>query len=106
MPAQHPTISAFHFYHGRNQVGAALESLRRSQRSRVKREYQLLFSPKRGRRRGPKGPAKEELPVSRWHEQIGDPALTDGILDWMIHNAHRIEMRGHSVRKNRGKSGT
>jgi hypothetical protein len=45
-----------------------------------------------------------QLPVSRWHEQIGDPTLADGILDRLVHNAHRIEMRGDSMRKNRPKS--
>jgi DNA replication protein DnaC len=45
-----------------------------------------------------------QLPVARWHEQIGDPTLADGILDRLVHNAHRIEMRGDSMRKNRGKS--
>ncbi len=44
-----------------------------------------------------------QLPVSCWHEQIGDPILADGILDRLVHNAHRIEMRGESMRKNRGK---
>jgi DNA replication protein DnaC len=44
-----------------------------------------------------------QLPVSRWHEQIYDPALADGILDRLVHNAHRIEMKGESMRKNRGK---
>ena len=44
-----------------------------------------------------------QLPVSRWHEQIGDPTLADGILDRMVHNAHRIEMRGESMRKQRGQ---
>jgi DNA replication protein DnaC len=47
-----------------------------------------------------------QLPVSRWHEQIGDPTLADGILDRLVHNAHRIEMRGDSMRKNRGRSNT
>jgi DNA replication protein DnaC len=47
-----------------------------------------------------------QLPVSRWHEQIGDPTLADGILDRLVHNAHRIEMRGDSMRRNRGKSST
>jgi DNA replication protein DnaC len=46
-----------------------------------------------------------QLPVSRWHEQIGDPTVADGILDRLVHNAHRIEMRGDSMRKSRGKSG-
>jgi DNA replication protein DnaC len=45
-----------------------------------------------------------QLPVSRWHEQIGDPTLADGILDRLVHNAHRIEMRGDSMRKNRSKA--
>jgi DNA replication protein DnaC len=45
-----------------------------------------------------------QLPVSRWHEQIGDPTLADGILDRLVHNAHRIEMRGDSMRKNRPKA--
>jgi len=43
-----------------------------------------------------------QLPVSRWHEQIGDPTLADGILDRLVHKAHRIEMRGDSMRKSRG----
>jgi DNA replication protein DnaC len=44
-----------------------------------------------------------QLPVSRWHEQIGDPTPADGILDRLVHNAHRIEMCGDPMRKNRGK---
>lgn len=44
-----------------------------------------------------------QLPVSRWHEQIGDPTLADAILDRLVHNAHRIEMRGESMRKQRGE---
>jgi len=44
-----------------------------------------------------------QLPVSRWHEQIGDPTLADSIRDRLVHNAHRIEMKGDSMRKNRGK---
>ena len=40
-----------------------------------------------------------QLPVSRWHEQIGDPTIADGILDRLVHNSHPIEMRGESMRK-------
>jgi DNA replication protein DnaC len=40
-----------------------------------------------------------QLPISRWHEQIGDPTLADGILDRLVHNAHRIEMKGDSMRR-------
>jgi DNA replication protein DnaC len=42
-----------------------------------------------------------QVPVSQWHEQIGDPTLADGILDRLVHNAHRIELRGDSMRKKR-----
>lgn len=47
-----------------------------------------------------------QLPVSLWHEQIGDLTLADGILDGLVHNGHRIEMRGDSMHKNRGKPST
>jgi DNA replication protein DnaC len=40
-----------------------------------------------------------QLPVARWHEQIGDATAADGILDRLVHNAHRIDMRGDSMRK-------
>ena len=43
-----------------------------------------------------------QLPVAKWHEQIGDPTLADSILDRLVHNAHRIEMRGESMRRKRG----
>jgi DNA replication protein DnaC len=39
-----------------------------------------------------------QLPIARWHGQIGDPTAADGILDRLAHNAHRIEMRGDSIR--------
>jgi len=42
-----------------------------------------------------------QVPVSQWHEQISDPTLADGILDRLVHNAHRIELRGESMRKKR-----
>lgn len=46
-----------------------------------------------------------QMPVARWHEQIGDPTVADGILDRLVHNAHRIEMKGDSMRKKRGGGG-
>jgi DNA replication protein DnaC len=46
-----------------------------------------------------------QVPVSHWHDQIGDPTLADSILDRLIHNAHRIELTGPSMRKSKhGKS--
>jgi len=40
-----------------------------------------------------------QIPVKRWHELIGDPTLADAILDRIVHNAHRIQLRGESLRK-------
>ena len=40
-----------------------------------------------------------QLPVANWHEVIGDPTIADAICDRIIHNAHRIELEGDSVRK-------
>jgi DNA replication protein DnaC len=40
-----------------------------------------------------------QLPVDRWHDLIGDPTLADAILDRIVHNAHRIQLRGESLRK-------
>lgn len=42
-----------------------------------------------------------QLPVSLWHDSIGDATLGDAILDRLIHNAHRIELTGDSMRKNK-----
>ena len=44
-----------------------------------------------------------QLPVSRWHEIIGDPTYADAILDRLVHNAHRIELTGESLRRTRSK---
>ena len=44
-----------------------------------------------------------QLPVDRWHEIIGDPTYADAILDRLVHNAHRIELVGESMRRIRGK---
>ena len=46
-----------------------------------------------------------QMPVARWHEQIGDPTVADGIMDRLVHHAHRIEMKGDSMRKKRGGGG-
>jgi DNA replication protein DnaC len=42
-----------------------------------------------------------QLPIERWYEIIGDPTLADAILDRVIHNAYRIELKGDSLRKRR-----
>jgi DNA replication protein DnaC len=40
-----------------------------------------------------------QVPVDRWYEIIGNPTLADAILDRLVHNAHRIELAGESMRK-------
>jgi len=42
-----------------------------------------------------------QLPVAQWYEVIGDSTVADAILDRMVHTAHRIELKGESLRKNR-----
>jgi tetratricopeptide (TPR) repeat protein len=42
-----------------------------------------------------------QLPVASWHAQIGDPTIADSILDRLVHNAHRIDLQGESMRKKR-----
>jgi len=44
-----------------------------------------------------------QIPIAQWHEQIGEATIADGILDRLVHNAHRIELRGESMRKTRAK---
>jgi DNA replication protein DnaC len=44
-----------------------------------------------------------QLPLKHWHDFIGDPTLADAILDRLIHNAHKIELKGESMRKKKSK---
>jgi DNA replication protein DnaC len=40
-----------------------------------------------------------QLPVEHWHEIIGDPTIADAMLDRLVHNAHRLTLKGESLRK-------
>jgi DNA replication protein DnaC len=46
-----------------------------------------------------------QLPVTKWHAQIGDPTVADSISDRLVHGAHRIELQGDSIRKLKGGRG-
>jgi DNA replication protein DnaC len=46
-----------------------------------------------------------QLPVTKWHGQIGDPTVADSILDRLVHAAHKIELQGESMRKKRAGRG-
>ena len=43
--------------------------------------------------------APPQLSVSDWHRVIGDPKQADAICDRLLHNAHRIELKGASMRQ-------
>jgi DNA replication protein DnaC len=40
-----------------------------------------------------------QIPVKNWFEAIGDPTIADAVLDRLIHNAHKIDLKGESMRK-------
>ena len=42
-----------------------------------------------------------QLPITAWYEVIGDQTLADAILDRIVHDAHRLELQGESLRKKR-----
>lgn len=44
-----------------------------------------------------------QLPVTAWHAVIGDPTIADAMLDRLVHNAHRIELGGPSLRPRKTK---
>jgi len=47
--------------------------------------------------------ATSQLPIEKWHDIIGDPTLADAILDRLVHNAYKINLKGESLRKHRAK---
>jgi len=46
-----------------------------------------------------------QMPVGKWHEYIGDPAVADAIMDRLVYSSVKIELKGESLRKTRGKPG-
>jgi DNA replication protein DnaC len=44
-----------------------------------------------------------QLPVKMWHDVIGEKTVADAILDRIIHDAHRVEIKGDSMRKRKTK---
>lgn len=43
-----------------------------------------------------------QIPVNGWHELIGENTIADAILDRIVHNAHRLELKGESIRRKKG----
>ena len=44
-----------------------------------------------------------QLPVANWHQIIGESTIADAILDRLVHTAHRIDLKGDSLRKKKAK---
>jgi DNA replication protein DnaC len=42
-----------------------------------------------------------QVPVSQWHELVGDATVADALMDRLVHQAYRIELKGESMRKAR-----
>jgi len=40
-----------------------------------------------------------QLPIARWHEYLAEPTVADALLDRLLHNAFKIELKGESMRK-------
>jgi DNA replication protein DnaC len=40
-----------------------------------------------------------QLPIKAWHDAMQDPTLADAILDRLVHNAYKVELKGESMRK-------
>lgn len=49
--------------------------------------------------------ATSQLPVDAWYEALDHPTLADAILDRLVHNAYRLELRGESMRRQRALKG-
>jgi DNA replication protein DnaC len=45
-----------------------------------------------------------QLPFDTWHEMVGDATFADEILDRLIHNSHRITLKGASMRRKDARS--
>lgn len=43
-----------------------------------------------------------QMPIPKWHEWIGDPTVADAVLDRLVHNAYKLDLRGNSKRKEQG----
>lgn len=45
-----------------------------------------------------------QFPVGQWHELVGDATVADALMDRLVHQAYRIELKGESMRKGKGVS--
>ncbi len=45
-----------------------------------------------------------QVPVEPWHEVVGEPTIADAVLGRLVHNAHRLVLKGESLRKQAAKA--
>lgn len=45
-----------------------------------------------------------QLPIEHWHEIIGEPTIADAILDRVVHNSHKLHLKGESKRKDKAQA--
>ena len=68
--------------------------------SEARRDLMEIIDDRHGRR---STIVTSQLPVDAWHAVIGDPTIADALLDRLVHNAHRITLIGHSMRRKSSK---
>ena len=44
-----------------------------------------------------------QIPIERWYDIVAEPTMADAILDRLVHNAHKITLKGDSMRKRNAK---
>jgi DNA replication protein DnaC len=44
--------------------------------------------------------------VDHWHEYLGEPTVADAVLDRLLQSAHRLDLKGDSLRRHRDAHGT
>jgi DNA replication protein DnaC len=45
-----------------------------------------------------------QYPVGQWHQMMADATVADAILDRLVHNAYRLELKGETMRKNKSST--
>lgn len=45
-----------------------------------------------------------QMPVESWHEYLGEPTVADAIMDRIVHSAHKIDLKGESMRRTRSST--
>jgi len=84
---------------GRTTAVAFLEDLEQIvARERIERFQAPVVEERYGRR---STIVTSQLPIASWHHVIADPTYADAILDRLVHNAHRLDLDGDSMRRSK-----